>query len=76
MPTYEYECRTCGHHFEVFQNMSDNPLKKCPESGGKLNRVIGAGIIMKGAASTPACGNSTTCCGKDIPCSVRPCDDG
>ena len=29
MPTYEYECRECGHHFEKFQNMTDEPLKRC-----------------------------------------------
>ena len=25
MPTYEYECRQCGLHFERFQNISDQP---------------------------------------------------
>lgn len=29
MPTYDYECKVCGHHFEVFQSMSDTPLKTC-----------------------------------------------
>jgi putative FmdB family regulatory protein len=50
MPTYEYECASCGHGFEQFQNMSDEPLKTCPECGGEVKRLIGAGsgIIFKG----------------------------
>ncbi len=50
MPTYEYECQRCGHHFDVFQSMSDEPKKRCPKCRGKVKRVIGtgAGIIFKG----------------------------
>lgn len=51
MPTYDYECSQCGHAFEVFQRMSDKPLKTCPECKGKVKRLIGAGasIIFKGS---------------------------
>ena len=51
MPTYEYECRQCGHRFETFQSMKDEPLKKCEKCGGELRRLIGtgAGIIFKGS---------------------------
>lgn len=52
MPTYEYECRSCHHEFETFQNMSADPLKKCPEcKKNSLFRKIGtgAGIIFKGS---------------------------
>lgn len=51
MPTYDYQCQACQHEFEVFQNMSDAPLKKCPECGGKVKRLIGtgAGLIFKGS---------------------------
>ncbi|MDR0585191.1 MAG: zinc ribbon domain-containing protein [Treponema sp.] len=51
MPTYEYECKSCGHVFEVFQAMSDAPLKKCPECGKSVRRLIhgGTGIIFKGS---------------------------
>jgi len=51
MPTYEYECRQCGHHLEQFQNISAAPLKKCPSCGrSSLRRLLGAGagIIFKG----------------------------
>lgn len=51
MPTYEYECRKCGFRFERFQNMTDEPIKKCPECNGRVKRLIGAGagIIFKGS---------------------------
>ena len=50
MPTYEYECKTCSHSFEVFQAMSDEPLKVCPKCKKELRRLIfgGAGVIFKG----------------------------
>ena len=50
MPTYEYECKNCGNTFELFQNMTDKPLKECPECGGEVNRLIGigSGFIFKG----------------------------
>jgi putative FmdB family regulatory protein len=51
MPTYEYECKSCGHGFEVFQSMSDAPLKICPQCGREIRRLIngGTGVIFKGA---------------------------
>jgi len=52
MPTYDYECQQCGHEFEQFQNITANPLRKCPECGAMaLKRLIGtgAGIIFKGS---------------------------
>ena len=51
MPTYEYECLKCGHHFEKFQKMNDEPLKICPKCKKSVRRLIGkgSGIIFKGA---------------------------
>jgi putative FmdB family regulatory protein len=51
MPTYEYECKSCGHGFEVIQSMSDAPLTDCPECGKEIRRIIfgGTGVIFKGS---------------------------
>ena len=51
MPTYEYECKSCGHRFDAFQSMQDEPLKTCPKCGEEIRRVIfgGAGVIFKGS---------------------------
>ncbi|MEK6728256.1 MAG: FmdB family zinc ribbon protein [Candidatus Omnitrophota bacterium] len=50
MPTYDYECTSCGHAFELFQKISDRHLEKCPKCNKKVRRLIGsgAGIIFKG----------------------------
>jgi putative FmdB family regulatory protein len=52
MPTYEYACSKCGHHFEKFQSMRDEPLRKCPNcQKAALKRLVGggAGLIFKGS---------------------------
>lgn len=52
MPTYEYACPKCGHTFEAFQSMKDEPLKKCPAcKKAGLKRLVGtgAGLIFKGS---------------------------
>jgi len=77
MPTYEYECRKCGLHFEKFQKMSDTPLKKCPDCGGGVQRLIGTGgaVIFKGSGfHATDYRNSKPSCGRDRPCDIKPCD--
>lgn len=52
MPTYDYECKDCGHCLEAFQSIMAKPLRKCPKCGKmKLVRLIagGAGVIFKGS---------------------------
>jgi putative FmdB family regulatory protein len=52
MPTYDYECQGCGHVFEEFQSITEEPLKKCPAcKKKKLRRLIsgGAAILFKGS---------------------------
>lgn len=52
MPTYAYKCDSCEHDFEMFQNITAEPVKKCPEcKKSKVRRLIGtgAGIIFKGS---------------------------
>jgi putative FmdB family regulatory protein len=51
MPTYEYTCDHCEHHFELFQQMTDPVKRKCPECGRlTLRRLVGAGagILFRG----------------------------
>ena len=52
MPTYDYKCGACDHEWELFQSITANPARKCPECGRlKAKRMIGpgAGIIFKGS---------------------------
>ncbi|MEP6636068.1 MAG: FmdB family zinc ribbon protein [Acidobacteriota bacterium] len=46
MPIYEYECRKCKAHTEVFQKMSDKPPVKCGKCGGRLEKLISASAIQ------------------------------
>jgi putative FmdB family regulatory protein len=49
MPTYEYRCPN-GHHFDLFQKMSEEPGALCPECGQESERILsgGAGFLFKG----------------------------
>ncbi len=51
MPTYDYKCLDCGHTFEEFQKITDQPLSKCPVCEGHVKRLISAGAapIFKGS---------------------------
>ncbi len=80
MPTYEYECRTCGYSFEKVQSMSEDAVKNCPECGNEVRRLIfgGSGIIFKGSgfyvndsrgknSAAPSAASKTTGAGSDAP---------
>jgi putative FmdB family regulatory protein len=59
MPTYEYVCSKCEHHFETHQPITDQALTICPKDlcprktwgRGKIKRVLstGGGLIFKGS---------------------------
>jgi putative FmdB family regulatory protein len=41
MPIYEYRCQSCEHEFEVWQKMSDPPVKVCPKCHArKVEKLI------------------------------------
>ncbi len=49
MPTYVYRCENCGHRFEAWQHMTDDPLTTCPQCEGPIHRVVfPASIVFKG----------------------------
>ena len=50
MPFYEYQCRACGHEFEVLQKVSDPVQKKCPSCGkNQLTKLVSAPVFrLKG----------------------------
>ena len=50
MPTYEYECLDCGHRFEVFQRMSDEPVSACEKCSAAVRKILfPVGIMFKGS---------------------------
>lgn len=82
MPSYDYECKECGHSFEEFQSMKADPLVDCPSCGKPaLKRLMagGAGMIFKGSgfyltdykktgsSSSSSSSSSSTSSGPDKP---------
>lgn len=50
MPTYEYQCESCEHRFEIFQRITEEPIKKCEKCGGPVHKIIfPVGIMFKGS---------------------------
>ncbi len=62
MPIYEYECTKCGVTQEVWQKMTDKPIKKCESCSGKLQKLISQSTFhLKGSGwyATDYAGKST-----------------
>lgn len=52
MPNYDYSCKLCGHTCEVFQKITDEPLKECPKchkEGFHRGPGGGVGLAFKGS---------------------------
>jgi putative FmdB family regulatory protein len=49
VPTYDYQCRSCGFITEVVHSMFEDGPTTCARCGGELRRVFHpTGIIFKG----------------------------
>jgi putative FmdB family regulatory protein len=50
VPTYDYQCRSCGQITEVVHSMTEEGPTTCERCGGSLRRVLyPTGIIFKGS---------------------------
>jgi len=50
MPTYQYQCLSCQHRFELRQSFSDKPIAACPVCHGVAHRLFSAvPILFKGS---------------------------
>lgn len=65
MPNYDYHCSSCGHEAEVFQKISEAPLRVCPSCGKEsFERLVsrssfalrGSGWYADGYGAKPASG--------------------
>ena len=49
MPIYEYKCLNCEKHHEIMRKITDKPLSKCPDCGGKMKKMISnTSFVLKG----------------------------
>ena len=64
MPIREYKCKKCGNYMETIQGINEKTLEKCPECGGKLEKLISnSSFVLKGSGwykTDYAAGNKTT----------------
>lgn len=51
VPIYEYQCQKCKKVHEIWQKITEEPIKKCPScKTGKVERLIApTGFILKGS---------------------------
>lgn len=57
MPTYQYQCESCGHTFEKYQSIKAETLSLCPACGEHdLKKVIsgGSGYFVKDSGVLPS----------------------
>jgi putative FmdB family regulatory protein len=40
LPIYEYECTSCGKHFENMQKITEDPINSCPFCNGKVKKLV------------------------------------
>ena len=88
MPTYEYECLSCEHKFEILQGINAKPISKCPNCGKKVRKLISStgGFIFKGsgfyatdyqaAKKSPKSAPSATCPKAGQGCTGCPANQG
>ena len=70
MPLYEYQCKKCGHRFELIQSFSAEDPKECPVCHGEVERLISTPArvrISRARVSTPP----TTLPSRLLPASLR-----
>jgi putative FmdB family regulatory protein len=46
MPIYEFRCKKCNAHLEVYQKFSDKKPTRCRKCGGRLEKLISAAAVQ------------------------------
>lgn len=86
MPLYEYRCKSCRKNLEILQKTGEGAKKKCPECGGKLEKLVspsafhlkGSGwyktdYAAKKADANPSDGAKKNAKSPDPPCANDSC---
>jgi putative FmdB family regulatory protein len=75
---YAYRCTKCGHRFEKIQSFSAEPVKECPQCGGKVERPLTApGLQFKGSGwyVNDYAPKSSAPAGESAPAAAKPASD-
>jgi putative FmdB family regulatory protein len=72
MPIYEFRCRDCGGHQEVWAKGPDEPLtERCGGCGSSdLERLLSAPSFLRRTGDRRP---GHTCCGREERCEAPPC---
>jgi putative FmdB family regulatory protein len=63
MPIYEFQCNTCGHHFDRLMFPSDNTEIECPKCSSKnVKKLISAGTFRPNGIPTGSGGFKAPSC--------------
>ena len=46
MPIYEYDCQSCGQHFDVIQKFTDDPVTECKFCKGGVRKLMGTPALQ------------------------------
>src|ERR1700721_1703599 len=85
MPLYEYQCKKCGHRFELIPSFSAENPKECPVCQGEVERLIstparahfkGSGFYSTDYAAKPAASGKSQDGGSSSDSSPAPADKG
>jgi putative FmdB family regulatory protein len=85
MPLYEYQCKKCGHRFELIQSFSAEDPKECPVCHGEVERLIstparahfkGSGFYSTDYGAKPAATGKSQEGGGSSDGSSKPSDKG
>jgi putative FmdB family regulatory protein len=85
MPLYEYQCKKCGHRFELIQSFSAEDPKECPVCHGEVERLIstparahfkGSGFYSTDYGAKPAGAGKSQDGGGSSDGSSKPSDKG
>ncbi|HEX9934438.1 MAG TPA: zinc ribbon domain-containing protein [bacterium] len=68
MPTYEFTCRSCRHHFQTFTSISKKGEIRCPQcNGAEFQETFGV-PFLGGNLSAPSAGTGGGCAGSCTSC--------
>ena len=62
MPIYEYECTSCCTVIEVFQRMTEDPLRTCPDCSGPVKKLLSMSSFQLKGSGWYADGYSSSSC--------------
>jgi len=68
MPTYEFTCKTCQNHFEVFTAISKKGDIRCPQCNGNQFLETYGVPYVGGNLSSPSAGVGSSCAGSCTTC--------